>query len=54
VSDENGERLHQDIFVMEHKYNGKWKAVILGGYCWMMERDAPETNYPRQTKQKRR
>jgi len=54
VSDENGERFHQDISVMEHMYKGKWSAAMLGDYCWMMKRDAPETNYPRQTKRKRR
>jgi len=41
VSDEQGKRFHQDISVMEHRYEGKWSAVMLGDYCWMMKRDAP-------------
>ena len=50
VSDEHGERLHQDISVMEHRYKGKWSASILGDYCWMTKRGAPETKYHRQAK----
>jgi hypothetical protein len=37
VSDEHGERFHQDISVMEHRYKGKWSAFMLGGYSWMMK-----------------
>jgi hypothetical protein len=33
VSDENGERFHQDISVMEHRYKGKWSAAMLGDHC---------------------
>jgi len=54
VSDEHGERFHQDISVMEHRYKGKWSAAMLGDYCWMMKRDAPETKYHRQAKRTRR
>jgi len=50
VSDEHGERFHQDISLMEHRYKGKWSAAMLGDYCWMMKRDAPETKYHQQAK----
>ena len=40
VSDEHGERCHQEISVMERRYKGKWSAVMLGEYYWMMKRDA--------------
>jgi len=36
VSDEDGERFHQNISVMEHRYKGKWSAAMLGDYCWVM------------------
>jgi hypothetical protein len=29
VSDEHGERFHQDISVMEKRYKGKWSAAML-------------------------
>jgi len=41
---------HQDISVMEHRYKGKWSAAMLGDYCCMMKRGAPETKYHRQAK----
>jgi len=50
VSDEHGERFRHDTSVMEHKYKGKWSAAMLGDYCWMMKRDAPDTKYHRQAK----
>ena len=53
VSDEHGERFHQDISVMEHRYKRKWSAAILGDYCWMVKREAPETKYLRQAKRTR-
>jgi len=48
VSDEHGERIHQD------RYKGKWSTSMLGDYCWMMKRNAPETKYHRQAKRTRR
>ena len=52
VSDEHGERFHQDISVMEQRYKGKWDAAMLADYCWMVKRDAPETEYHRQPKRR--
>ena len=54
VSDEHGERFHQDVSMMEHRYKGKWSAAMLGDYCWMMKRNAPETKYHRKAKRTRR
>jgi hypothetical protein len=39
VSDEQGERFHQDIAQMEKHYNGAWTASMLGDYCWMLYRE---------------
>jgi len=38
--------------LLHHKV--KWSAAMLGDYCWMMKRDAPETKYRRQAKRTRR
>ena len=54
VSDEHGERFHQDISVMKHRYKGKWSAAMLGDYYWIMKRGAPETKCHRQAKSTRR
>jgi len=45
VSDEQGERFHQDILAMEKWYQGKWTSSMLAEYCWTLKRDAPEANY---------
>ncbi len=49
VSDEHGERFHQDIAVMEKRYKGKWSPPMLADFCWMLQRDAPDTPYKRKS-----
>ena len=33
LSNEQGERFHQDISEMEERYQRKWDAVMLSNYC---------------------
>jgi len=47
VSDEHGERFHQDIMPMEKRYQGKWTSRMLAGYCWTLKRDVPDAKYRR-------
>jgi hypothetical protein len=39
VSEEHGERFHQDIKTMEKRYQGKWDAAMMGDYIWFLIRD---------------
>ncbi len=39
VSEEQGERFHQDIKEMESRYQGKWNRHMMADYCWMLKRD---------------
>ena len=39
VSDEHGERFHQDIRVMERRYQGCWNVSMIGDYCWSLLRE---------------
>jgi hypothetical protein len=39
VSDEQGERFHQEIAKMEKHYKGLWTASMMGDYCWMLLRE---------------
>ncbi|ESN93095.1 hypothetical protein HELRODRAFT_165255 [Helobdella robusta] len=41
VSDEHGERFHQDISGSEKRYQGRWNEAMLADYCWFIRRDAP-------------
>lgn len=38
-SEEQGERFHQDIKVMETRYQGNCSVNMLADYCWMLKRD---------------
>ncbi|KAI6646072.1 hypothetical protein LOD99_9520 [Oopsacas minuta] len=42
LSEEQGERLHQDIRTMEEWYQGRWDAHMLADYCWSPMRDCPQ------------
>ena len=53
VSDEHGERFHQDIATMEKRYQGKWTPAMLADYCWSLIRDATDTSYKRKSCTKR-
>lgn len=53
VSDEHGERFHQDISVMESRYQGRWSAVMLADYCWTLQRENPNVTYKRRSSAKK-
>ena len=47
VSDEQGERFHQDIKVMECRYQGRWDTHMMADYCWSLVRHRPQALYKR-------
>ncbi|XP_053968164.1 uncharacterized protein LOC128869618 [Anastrepha ludens] len=51
VSDEHGERFHQDIKTMEKRYQGKWNPSMLADYCWGLLKD-DDCNYSRKSQYK--
>jgi hypothetical protein len=42
VSDEHGERFHQETATMGKIYQGKRSTSILADYCWTLSRNSPE------------
>ena len=52
VSDEQGERFHQDIKSMEDRYQGRWNEHMLADYCWNLMRDHPYTVHSRKSHRK--
>ena len=40
ISDEHGERFHQDIKTMEKRYQGRWDASMMGDYVWNLLRES--------------
>ena len=49
VSDEQGDRFHQDIKEMENRYQGRWDAQMMADYCWSLKRNNPNVNHSRQS-----
>ena len=49
VSDEQGERFHQDIQWKYDCYQGFWNESMMGDYCWMLQRDKPEQLHKRKS-----
>jgi len=49
VTDEHGERFHQDILATEKRYQGKWTSSMLADYCLTLKRDVTEANYRRKS-----
>ena len=39
VSDEHGERFHQDIQAIKERNQGYWNEGMMADYCWMIYRD---------------
>lgn len=50
MSDEQGERFHQDMLCMEKRYQGKWGPSMMGDYCWFLQRDKKHCAYKRKSK----
>jgi len=54
VSDEHGERFHQNVMEIDRRYQGKWAKNILANFCWTMVRDNDDHLYKRQAKRMNR
>ncbi|GBM45736.1 hypothetical protein AVEN_156768-1 [Araneus ventricosus] len=54
VSDEYGERCHQDISNMGARYQEKWNPKMLADYCWTLKMDIPQAKHSRQAKYTRK
>jgi len=53
VSDEQGERYHQDISDMKVRYQGCWDATMLADYCWSNKYDDTEFSHSRKSVKRR-
>ncbi len=47
VSDEQGERFHQDIRAIENRYQGFWNEIMMADYYRMLYIDNSEQMYKR-------
>lgn len=49
LSEEQGERFHQDMKVMEERYQGRWDRHMMADYCWSLQRDCPDDPHKRKS-----
>ncbi|GBN96993.1 hypothetical protein AVEN_58281-1 [Araneus ventricosus] len=47
ISDEHGERFHQDISMIEKRFSERWNRNMLTEYCWSVIRDTQSDAYKR-------
>ena len=50
VSEEQGERFHQDIRVMEERYQGRWDTAMMADHCWNLQRNCPDSTHSRKSR----
>jgi len=53
VSDEQGERFHQDIKVMEQRHQGRWDINMMADYCWSLQRDCDVSCHSRRSNKRK-
>lgn len=49
LSEEQGERFHQDIRTMEERYQGYWNANMMADYCWSIQSSTPGSTHARKS-----
>jgi hypothetical protein len=49
LSEELGERFHQDIKTMEARYQGRWDAHMIADYCWNLMRGCRGRSHSRKS-----
>lgn len=52
LSDEHGERFHQQLKSMERRYQGFWDERMMGDYIWFLIRESDINSNKRQSKTK--
>ena len=50
VSDKQGERFHQDISVIEGRYQGRFDANMMGYFFWYLQSKSKSSSYKRKAK----
>ena len=45
MSREQGERFHQDIKIMNCRYQGRWDIHMMADYCWSLVKQKPQASH---------
>ncbi len=52
LSDEQGERFHEDLKTMKERHQERWDKHVVADYCWSIKQDCPEEVHRRKSKRK--
>lgn len=52
LSDEQGERFHQEMLSIEKRFQRKSQIRMLADYCWSLQRETDDISYKRQRSSK--
>ena len=53
VSDEQGERFHQDVKTVEEKYQEIWGIKMIADYCWNLKHDKLVSEHTRKSRKRK-
>ena len=53
MSEEHGERFHQDIKTLETRYQGRLDVPMMADYCWCLKRDCENSEAARKAKRRK-
>ena len=53
VNEEQGERFHQDIKLIEKMYQGYWSESMMADYCWCLMHECTDTTYSQRAKKRK-
>ena len=53
LSEEQGEKIYQDITVNEEGYQGRWDNHMMADYCWNLQRHTPLASHSRKSYKRR-
>lgn len=53
LSEEQGERFHQDLKIMEQRYQGRWDEHMMADFCWNLMRDGQTTQHSRKSNKRK-
>jgi hypothetical protein len=51
LSEEQGERFHQDVKEIERRYQGRWDVSMMAYYCWSIRTEALYQEHKRKSSQ---
>ena len=53
LGDVSNERFHQDIKIMEERYQGRWGKTMMADFCWCLQRETVNVQHKRRANKRK-